>query len=113
METRYLREVLSLHYLENLERTRMASSLGVSYTTVTRTLRKAEANGGNELLSLEDSELAALLYPVRPGPTTRAALRPVGVVAEGSDAFPKISALRMRAPAACSPCCRERPRPVR
>ena len=74
METRYLREILRLHYQENLERTRIASSLGVSYATVTRTLAKAEANGGQELLSLEDSELAALLYPVRPGPKARAEL---------------------------------------
>ena len=45
METRYLREILGLHYREGIERTAIASSLGISYTTVTRTLRKAEANG--------------------------------------------------------------------
>ena len=74
METRYLREILRLHYQEKLERTPIASSLGISYTTVTRTLHKAEANGGEELLTLADPELEALFYPVRPGPKARVEL---------------------------------------
>ena len=39
-----------------------------------RTLAKAQTNGGGELLSLGDSELSALFYPLRPGPKTRAEL---------------------------------------
>ena len=74
METRYLREILRLHYREGIERTAIASSLGISYTTVTRTLRKAEANGGEELEALADPELEALFYPARPGPKTRVEL---------------------------------------
>ena len=71
METRYLGEILRLHYREGIERTAIASSLGISYTTVTRTLRKAEANGGEEIEALADPELEALFYPARPGPKTR------------------------------------------
>ncbi len=67
METRYLREILRLHCREGIERTAIASSLGPSYTTVTRTLHKAEANGGEELEALADPELEALFYPARPG----------------------------------------------
>ena len=67
MESRYMRESLGLDYQEDLERTSIASSLRVSFALVARTLRKAEAEPGEELLSHEDSEFAEHFHPARLG----------------------------------------------
>lgn len=71
METTYIKEILRLHHVENLDRSRIASSLGVSYSTVTRTLERIEGADIDQLLKLEGSELENAIYPIRPGPKVK------------------------------------------
>ena len=74
MESTYIKDILRLHHVERLDRSRIASSLGVSYSTVTRTLDRVEGVDLDWLLKLEASELDNLIYPVRPGPKVKTVL---------------------------------------
>ncbi len=74
MESTYIKDILRLHNVERLDRSRIASSLGVSYSTVTRTLDRVEGVDLDWLLKLEASELDNLIYPVRLGPKVKTVL---------------------------------------
>ncbi len=67
LEKIYQREILRLYYKMGRKRQHIADALGISFASVQREIEIAEENGGARLLDLSESELASVLYPIRPG----------------------------------------------